>query len=635
MRRRSVFLASLLAAGVLGAGATFVAATSGAKAASTAAATVSALPGSWGSALQVPGTSGNPNADVSAVSCAPGGACTAVGWGLNNAPFVMTEAHGSWSKPAPLPGLSALGANTFPELTAIACPAAGECLATGIYGATKTNGFTIREAKGAWGKAAAVTGLSALATAGMASATVVSCASPGNCAVGGDYATGTSASPVTNGWVANLFGGAWKKVTKVGGVTAANLAVTAVSCFGPSNCAAAGIYQPATPAPVTASFKGSPALRSALAARLAAANATLRGLRTGAAMRAHGLLRSSASAPAVAAAAPLPFAVAEVDGTWNSAKLVVPTLTSASLGLVTALSCPVKYHCYVAGIAVDNASSATTWGYSFLVSQNGTGWNPPAKFPAIGIFSFACPANLTGNCTAGGADTSGVAAVMRDANGTWGPVTELPNATKLSYASQPAVGSEVDSLTCLSAPNCTAGGSFGVGPADNPTAQQVFVAGETNGAWAAAHVPSGIATLNAGGLASFNGLSCSSASSCALVGDFTKTSNSQGAFTLAEIPLQPTATTLAYMPVSVRFGSETAEHLSVTVTAQAGTAPGKVTVASGTKVVCTIALTAGKGSCTLTAKQLPVGTYHLVATYPGAFGFAKSVSGSKKLVVTS
>jgi hypothetical protein len=635
VKRRSVFLASLITAGILGAGATFVAATGGAKAAGSAATAVTALPGSWGTAANVPGTSAKAGAGISAVSCAPGAGCTAVGSGLSNAPFFMTENHGTWSKPQALPGLSALGASAFPELTALSCPAPGECLAAGSYGPSTSKGFTIREAKGAWGKAAPIPGLSALATAGVSVVTAVACSAAGNCAVGGGYESGPSANPVLNGWIANLFGGAWKAAKPVPGLAALNVGgaeVTAVSCTSPSNCAAGGMYLPAAPPASTATgLKGTSALNSALSARAAGARAAIQR-----ALRTAGQLRKATSPPPPppVTAGPRPFAASEVNGAWNSAKPAVPALASTGIGLVTALSCPVTGHCYIAGIADDDTSNPANHPYSFLASQNGAGWNPPAKFPALAIFAFACPAGITGNCTAGGTDTSGVAAVMRDVNGTWGKVTELPGTAKLTYKGKAATSSGVTDLACPSAANCTAGGSFGIGPADSPTAQQVLVAGEANGSWAAAGVPGGMAALNTGGVAEFRGLACSSAANCALGGDYATTSDNQGAFTLAEIPLQPTTTALGYTPTSIHFGQETAEHISVTVTAKAGTAGGKVTVASGTKVICVITLKSGKGACTLTAKQLPAGTYHLVATYPGAFGFAKSVSGSKKLVVS-
>ena len=66
-----------------------------------------------------------------------------------------------------------------------------------------------------------------------------------------------------------------------------------------------------------------------------------------------------------------------------------------------------------------------------------------------------------------------------------------------------------------------------------------------------------------------------------------------------------------------------------------GYATGKVEVKSGASIVCTISLSKGVGSCTLTAKRLiplPHG-YHLVAVYLGNGNYLPSASAAKALTV--
>jgi hypothetical protein len=46
-----------------------------------------------------------------------------------------------------------------------------------------------------------------------------------------------------------------------------------------------------------------------------------------------------------------------------------------------------------------------------------------------------------------------------------------------------------------------------------------------------------------------------------------------------------------------------------------------------------ITLSSGKGSCTLSAKRLKVGTYRLVATYGGSTNFKGSTSAKETLTV--
>jgi Big-like domain-containing protein len=88
--------------------------------------------------------------------------------------------------------------------------------------------------------------------------------------------------------------------------------------------------------------------------------------------------------------------------------------------------------------------------------------------------------------------------------------------------------------------------------------------------------------------------------------------------TLTVVAQQPTTTSLTLSAPSVPFANEQTETLTATVTpATSGTPTGHVTVTSGSTPVCTIALASATGTCTLTASQLPPGSYPLTATYNG------------------
>jgi hypothetical protein len=63
-------------------------------------------------------------------------------------------------------------------------------------------------------------------------------------------------------------------------------------------------------------------------------------------------------------------------------------------------------------------------------------------------------------------------------------------------------------------------------------------------------------------------------------------------------------------------------------------ASGTVTVTSGSKRLCTITLIRGKGTCSLSVKELPVGTYEISARYGGSSELQPSTSLRRKLVVT-
>jgi len=100
-------------------------------------------------------------------------------------------------------------------------------------------------------------------------------------------------------------------------------------------------------------------------------------------------------------------------------------------------------------------------------------------------------------------------------------------------------------------------------------------------------------------------------------------------------PTFTSTTALKLSAAKVTYGDEQSETLSVGVSPQnSGVTPtGKVTVKEDRTTLCTIVLSSGKGSCTLSAKMLNVGTYHLVATYEGSKNVRPSTSAKETLTV--
>lgn len=96
-------------------------------------------------------------------------------------------------------------------------------------------------------------------------------------------------------------------------------------------------------------------------------------------------------------------------------------------------------------------------------------------------------------------------------------------------------------------------------------------------------------------------------------------------------------TKLQLAHAKVTEGDEQTERLSVSVTPdeKSEAATGTVAISIGSTTVCVVKLAAGKGSCTLTAKQLKAGTYHLVARYAGSADVAGSSSAKSTLTVAS
>jgi Bacterial Ig-like domain (group 3) len=126
-------------------------------------------------------------------------------------------------------------------------------------------------------------------------------------------------------------------------------------------------------------------------------------------------------------------------------------------------------------------------------------------------------------------------------------------------------------------------------------------------------------------------------------GDENSGASASNTVNLTVVAQQPTTTTLTLSAPTVTFGREQADQLNVDVRpVLAGIPTGTVTITAGSATVCTITLDEGDDSCTLTATQLPVGSYQLTATYGGGpLGqgrdgtFAGSASAAQALTVVA
>ena len=84
---------------------------------------------------------------------------------------------------------------------------------------------------------------------------------------------------------------------------------------------------------------------------------------------------------------------------------------------------------------------------------------------------------------------------------------------------------------------------------------------------------------------------------------------------------------------SVLFGAEKSVKFTVQVTAPSWmpAAGGTVDLMSGTKKLCVVKLVRGKGSCSLTASELSVGSYSISAVYQGSTDLSGSTSSKRTL----
>ena len=208
--------------------------------------------GSWHKAIEMPGTrdlNGGRSAEVGPVSCPSPGTCAAGGtyqYGSGHSEgFVVSQRHGAWGKALEVPGLRALNAGKSASVNSLSCASPGNWTAAGIYTDRfgHSQGFVVSEQRGSWGTAIEVLGLRALNTGGSALGLSVSCGSPGNCVIGGQY---QDAIDLGHAFVASERDGTWGKAIEVPGLGVLNSGgiadVVTVSCASAGNCAAGGTY---------------------------------------------------------------------------------------------------------------------------------------------------------------------------------------------------------------------------------------------------------------------------------------------------------------------------------------------------------------------------------------------------------
>jgi len=298
----------------------------------------------------------------------------------------------------------------------------------------------------------------------------VSCASPGNCSAGGYYETKTATE---HPLVVSQVHGTWGKAHAIPVGVGHAAAVTSVSCASAGNCSAGGYYD----------FPGLQA-----------------------------------------------FVISQVHSTWGTAKVVPrPGTGTGGYALVTSVSCASAGNCSGAGSYTDSSLHTQ----AFVVSQAGGTWGTAEEVPGTAtlnnggndaINSLSC--GSAGNCSAAGSytDSSGrtQAFAVSQVGGTWGTTEEVPGTAALNTGGNAAVSG----VSCPSASNCSAGGTY----QDRSGHQQAFVVSQVNGKWGTAEEVPGTAALNTGGNAGIGPVSCTAAGNCSASGSYTDRSGHLQAF---------------------------------------------------------------------------------------------------------
>jgi hypothetical protein len=395
------------------------------------------------------------------------GACAP---GVGVAAAARTPAAASrWQKAEQVPGLAALaGYSDDSTLAAISCASAGNCAAGGWYATLSgSEPFVVSQADGTWGKALEVPGIAAVNRArGQAAVTSVSCTAPGDCTAGGYYTDKIVPQDVrvTMAFVVSEVNGAWGTAQQVPGIarlrTGFGAQVSSVSCASPGNCAAGGSFEISSGGP--------------------------------------GCCRS------------LGFVASEVSGAWSKAR---PVAGTAGIG---AVSCTAPGGCGAVGKIVLSETGGA-WGAPHAVAA------PPGSTfgtPSIGVLSCAAP----GECGAGGGGLKmNRALLVSQVHGTWGTVAEIAGTATLIKGGR----SVIASLSCAAPGNCTGGGyaprSVEEGSSTGEFAVP-YVVIERKGTWGHAVLIPAMGTLSKNGYAVITSVSCATPSDCAVGGEYATSS---------------------------------------------------------------------------------------------------------------
>jgi hypothetical protein len=391
---------------------------------------------------------------------------------------------GTWRTAGELPGIGSLNKGGESALLALSCGSPGDCAAGGYYTASggSRQAFVADQRKGTWHAAIGIPGIGALNKGGDAWVLSLSCAAAGNCAAGGTY---RDASGRYQAFVVTEKNGRWGKgVTAPGSKTlnkGGDAAVQSVSCDRAGDCAAGGAFR-------------------------------------------DGASHSQA------------FVLDTRNGTWQAAK-PVPGLAALNTGddaALNSVSCAGAGACSAGGFYVDGSSAFQ----GFVVTRKNGTWGSAHEVPGLGALNIGGFAKVSviscasaGNCAAGGLYHTGPtqvqAFVVTEANGRWGSAQQVPGSATLN-AGQDAY---LSSLSCASAGNCTAAGSY----TDGLGHSWPFVVTEKSGKWGGAVPAPGVHGLSGlGGFGEINSLSCASAGNCAGAGQYDDSTSHSQAFVIVQ-----------------------------------------------------------------------------------------------------
>ena len=230
------------------------------------------------------------------------------------------------------------------------------------------------------------------------------------------------------------------------------------------------------------------------------------------------------------------FVANQVNGAWRKA-IEVPGTAALNVdgsATISAISCPSAGSCSAAGGYADGSAHLQ----AFVVSKKKGTWRTARGVPGLAalnaagnasIISLSCPA--AGNCAAGGFYLASPGHfqpfVVSQVNGIWRKAIKVPGTSTLNIGGN----ASIQSVSCASAGNCAAGGYYDSGSGHF----QALVVNEVMGVWHKAIEVPGTAALNASGNASISSVSCASAGNCSSGGYYVNSSGHSEAFAVSEV----------------------------------------------------------------------------------------------------
>jgi hypothetical protein len=554
--------------------------------------------GTWGTPEQI----GPGGAYLPSISCPAEDNCVAGGGAVGGSTqaFIATGGDGSWTSQQ-VPGLATLDLGLSSEVFSVSCPSAGNCAAAGLYdGPDAQQPFVADEINGTWGNAQEVPGILTLDGGDSASATSVSCAAPGDCALSGTFWSGPNSGDKDSsyvddeGWAQptstaetvsaqNVTYGAEQDARVTATVTSSsswtpggavtissgNQAVCTITLTaGSGSCAVPATALPPGAGQLTASYNGN---RYFTASQASPASLSIGRASTSTALRLSGAAVSYGGEQAELLSVSVP---PQYSGT-PAGTVTVHSGTNEVCAITLASgsgSCPLTEDQFLPG----SVPLTATYGGS-------------ADFTA----STSADAQLT----------------VHDPT-----TTRLAlSAAKIPYRHEQA---EKMTVTVAQGYGALPEGNVSLKSKTGTLCEITLSAGK------------GTCTLRATQIAAG-----SSQITATYPGDASLTASSSSVQKLT-VTKETTKTALFESTAKMTYGHEQAERLTVSVVPEYGGIPtGKVTIKAGNATVCVITLASGKGSCTLTQRALHVGTYKLLASYAGSSNLAASASVEKTLTV--